>query len=148
MIDERDRSDKDHIALGEGVEVAVNLFFQLTVAPQALPVLPSALTAQVTMYRVSDMVEPGYVFVFLKLPLKTAKVIVNRTRALNVSRPFFVTQAVDGSAVVKIPADLIGKPEDQYFEIVLRSQDTRPYAGPVWVSALSKIRLGSTVAKP
>jgi hypothetical protein len=124
------------------------MFFQLTVAPQALPAPPSALAEQVTMYRVTDMVEPGYVFVFLKLPLKTPKVIVNRTRALNVSRPVFVTQAVDGSAVVKIPADILGKPDDQYFEIALRSQDTRPYTGPAWVSALSKIRLGSTVVKP
>lgn len=93
-----------------------------------------------TMYHAANLDRPGYVYVLLQLPRGTTKVLVYRTRALNVSRPVWVDAGTDGTAVVEIIADMLGKPQDQYFEIRFSASDRRPYAGPAWVSDLATVR--------
>ena len=103
-----------------------------------------------SVWRITNLSRPGYVYAYLQVPKGTTKVIVYRhpaikphgTPALNVSRPSYVTRGSDGSAVVEIDADLLDRPGDQFFEIRLRPNDAEPpYVGPVWWSELDGVRV-------
>ena len=78
----------------------------------------------------------GYVFVAATLPPGTSKVFVERGECMCTSRPAWTIAGSAGWSLFAVPADMRGRPDEQAFQIMMRGDDVRPYAGPYWVGDL------------